>query len=182
MPTVKTSKEEIIKKSALIIWGKGYKHTSFSDLSKACDIRNAHFYYYFKDKEDLMYQVLEYARDFINKKIFDIAYQEELSVEERLITIGKKLKKLYFKNNSGCMFANITLEMSHTEVSFLEIVRSTFKDFIAALKHLFEYKLPSEEAQKKASIAVQQIEGALMMMRLYNDQEIFDHAWENISN
>jgi len=78
MPAIKTSKEEIIKKSAALIWEKGYKHTSFSDLSKACAIRNAHFYYYFKDKEDLMSHVLQYASGYMNKKVFDLAYQDNL--------------------------------------------------------------------------------------------------------
>jgi TetR/AcrR family transcriptional repressor of nem operon len=180
MPSIKTSKEEIIQKSAALIWEKGYKHTSFSDLSKACAIRNAHFFYYFKDKEDLMSEVLLYASGYMKKKVFDIAYQDNLSTTERLEIMGKKLKTLYCKNNSGCMFANITLEMSHSNASFLEIVRSIFRDFIAALTHIYEIDMPAELAEKKAIQAVQQIEGALIMMRIYDDKSYIDNAWQTL--
>jgi len=180
MPAIKTSKEEIIKRSAALIWEKGYKHTSFSDLSKACSIRNAHFYYYFNDKEDLMSEVLLYAAGYMKKKVFDIAYQDNLSTAERLEIMGKKLRTLYCKNNSGCLFANITLEMSHSNAPFLEIVRSIFRDFIAALKHIYELELPAELAEKKAILTVQQIEGALIMMRLYNDKSYIDNAWQTL--
>jgi len=180
MPLVKTSKEEILQKSAVLIWEQGYKHTSFADLSKACAIRNAHFYYYFKDKEDLMAQVLQYVANHVKSKIFDLAYQDNLPAAQRLEIMGRKLKTLYCRNNSGCMFANITLEMAHTDAPFLEIVRSIFGDFIAALTHIYEIDMPGPAANKKAVRAVQQIEGAIMMMRLYNDKSYIDDALNNL--
>jgi TetR/AcrR family transcriptional regulator, transcriptional repressor for nem operon len=181
MPATKTSKEEILRKSTHLIWEQGYKHTSFSDLSKACGIQNAHFYYYFKDKEDLMTQVLEGASELFKQKIFSVAYRDELPPEERLTLIIKKLNIFYMKNYGGCMFGNVVLETAHTGSPFLEIVKDLFKSFIAALQHIYSVKLSPEEAEAKAVLTVQQLEGAIMMMRLFKDRSYVDKAWAKIT-
>jgi TetR/AcrR family transcriptional repressor of nem operon len=180
MPAVKTSKEEILKKSSRLIWEQGYKQTSFTDLSKACGIQSAHFYYYFKDKEDLVKQILEAASQLFNQKIFSIAYRNELSPEERLSLIIKKLSVIYLKNYAGCLFGNMVLETAHINSPFVEILRNLFKDFFNALKHIFSSKMASSDAEVAAIQAVQQFEGAVMMMRLYRDRSYIDKAWAKI--
>jgi TetR/AcrR family transcriptional repressor of nem operon len=181
VPATKTSKEEILRKSTHLIWEQGYKHTSFSDLSKACGIQSAHFYYYFKDKEDLMTQVLENAAELFRQKIFSIAYRDELSPEGRLTMIIKKLNVFYTKNFVGCMFGNVVLETAYADSPFLEVVRQLFKDFIGALKHIYSFKMSEAEAGSKAILTIQQLEGAIMMMRLYRDRSYVDNAWAKIT-
>ena len=53
MPTIKTSKEEILQKSLLLIWEKGYHYTSIGDLAATLGMAKSHCYYYFKDKEEI---------------------------------------------------------------------------------------------------------------------------------
>jgi len=179
MPTVKTSKEEILRKSTMLIWQQGYKHTSFSDLSRACNIRSAHFYYYFKDKEDLMCQILENSRQYFKAKIFSVAFQDEISAAERLKIMIKKLNVLYTISNGGCMFGNMVLENAHTKSPFLDIIRMFFHEFIEALTHIYLDKLDEQQAKQKALQTVQQLEGAIMLMRLFNDKSYVDNAWQN---
>jgi TetR/AcrR family transcriptional regulator, transcriptional repressor for nem operon len=180
MPVVKTSKEEILRKSTLLIWDQGYKQTSFSDLSKACGIRNAHFFYYFKDKEDLMTQILEGASSYFKEKIFAIAYRDELSPDERLKLMVKKLNVLYMKNYGGCLFGNTVLEAAHNESPFLEIVKDVFREFVAALQHLFSATMSEEDSLKLANEKLEQLQGAAMMMRLFKDRSHLDNFWQKV--
>ncbi len=169
MPATKTSKEEILEKSLQLIWERGYYQSSFSELSKACGIRHAHFYYYFKDKEDLMSQVLQAAHRYFKEKVFSIAYNESADASVRLETMLRKLKVLYTKNFAGCLFGNTVLEAAHADQPFLDVVKLVFKDFVAALKHLFMANLDEQAAELKAIQTFQQVQGALVLTRLFKD-------------
>jgi len=169
MPIVKTSKEEIIRKSTLLIWERGYHQASFSELSKACGIRNAHFYYYFKDKEDLMTQVLDSVYEFFREKVFSIAHDESLSATDRLIKMVRFLDVIYTKNFGGCIFGNTVLESAYNQSPFLEVAKKMFDAYMSALEHIFREKLPAGEARQLALKTFQQAQGALMMVRLYKD-------------
>jgi len=169
MPLVKTSKDEILAKSTLLIWERGFHQASFSELSKACGIRNAHFYYYFKDKEDLMMQVLNTSYSFFEEKVFSIAHNKSLTAKVRLSKMVRLLDVIYTKNYGGCIFGNTVLESAHNENPFLDVVKKMFDAYTAALKDIFSERLSEEEAQQLAIKTIQQVQGALMMVRLYKD-------------
>jgi TetR/AcrR family transcriptional repressor of nem operon len=179
MPLVKTSKEEILQKTAQVILRQGYRNSSFADLSKACGIRSAHFFYYFRDKEDLMTQVLELAYQYFKQKVFSVAYRDDLPVAERLDLLKRKLNVLN-KTESGCMFGNAALENSHLDSSFLSVVRVFFTEFIAALTHIYSQKYDETQAHIMATQTLQQLEGAVMMMKLFKDRSYLTAAMARI--
>ena len=179
MPLVKTSKEEILQKTAQVILRQGYRNSSFADLSKACGIRSAHFFYYFRDKEDLMTQVLELTYQYFKQKVFSVAYRDDLAAEERLELLKRKITVLN-KTESGCMFGNAALENSHLDSSFLTVVRMFFTEFIAALTYIYSQKYNEVEAHIKATQNLQQLEGAVMMMKLFKDRSYLTDAMARI--
>ena len=57
---VKKNVKELIIKSAIGLFSeKGYKDTSIRDISLAADINSALIYYYFKNKEEVLYTIIE---------------------------------------------------------------------------------------------------------------------------
>ena len=47
-------RDEIVKKSLLQFLNRGYKGTSLKDLEQATGLTKGAFYYYFKDKKEML--------------------------------------------------------------------------------------------------------------------------------
>lgn len=51
-------KNRIYKAATKTLWQKGYERTSIRDIAEATDMTTAGLYYYFKSKEELLFQIL----------------------------------------------------------------------------------------------------------------------------
>ncbi|MCH2021133.1 MAG: TetR/AcrR family transcriptional regulator [Saprospiraceae bacterium] len=176
MPVQKTTKDQIIIKSIEVFLKQGYYNTSMSDLAEACGLQKGSFYYHFKSKEELMQTVLKMAHSYYKKKVFSIAYQDGLTAEDRLIQMFKKQEPMITNDMSGCLFGNMTLESISNKVEFKDLLKAFFSDWISAFKYIFQEKHNDKVAYALAKQSVMEIEGALMMMRLYDDMKLLEMA------
>lgn len=180
MPVQKTTREEIIEKAIQVFRQQGYHQTSMSDLATACGLQKGSFYHYFKNKEALMQAVLEKLHHYYRKKVFSIAYQEDKSAEERFIDLFKKQEPIISVDFSGCLFGNMTLEHSINHVDFRAPLKAFFSDWQAAFQQLYQEKNSPEIALQLARQSVGEVEGALMLMRLYEDRTYLTDACKRI--
>lgn len=176
MPVQKTTKEEIIAKSIEIFRKRGYYKTSMSDLAEACGLQKGSFYYHFKSKEELMQAALQKVHGYYTNKVFSIAYEKELSAEERFVKLFKKQEPIITQDLAGCLFGNMTLESISGKMEFKNFLKAFFSDWIAAFQHLYQETHTEEMALSFAKQSVMEIEGALMMMRLYDDKDLLKAA------
>jgi|JFJP01.1.fsa_nt_gi AcrR family transcriptional regulator len=56
-------KKEIYKIATKTLWQKGYDKTTIRDIAKATEMTTAGLYYYFKSKEELLFQILDSHMD-----------------------------------------------------------------------------------------------------------------------
>lgn len=180
MPAQKTTREEIIEKSIQVFRQQGYHKTSMSDLATACGLQKGSFYHYFKNKEALMQAVLERLYQYYHKKVFSIAYEDDKSAAERFIDLFKKQDPIISADFSGCLFGNMTLEGGSDQVDFSEPLKAFFSAWQAAFQHLYQEKYAPERALQLAKQSVAEVEGALMLMRLYEDKTYLNAACERI--
>ena len=173
MPVKKTSKEEILVKSAQLFREKGYFNTSISDLAKACGVHNANFYYYFTDKENLMEETLKYIHNLFLTKVIKIAYDETKSYKDRGEKMALYLEKYFFDKKGGCLMGNTAMETSLSDPKFLHIIKTFFIDWSDALTHLYKSKYNSEEARYRAEQSIQDFQGGIMLSKLYSDKKYF---------
>ncbi|MEM6318929.1 MAG: TetR/AcrR family transcriptional regulator [Bacteroidota bacterium] len=171
MPVYKTSKEEILKKAAVVFRQKGYFHTSIDDLAKACGLKKPHFYYYFKNKKELMEEVLRYVDRLMDKYICELAYDEKYSAAERLQKMLERMMKYYLTGKGGCIFGNTVLETANVNEDFKPIVKATFDNWAKAIAHILTDKYSEQEAQKMAFTIIQDLQGALVMYQLYGEDK-----------
>jgi TetR/AcrR family transcriptional repressor of nem operon len=177
MPALKLSKEEIINIAIGVFRTKGYHSTSMDDLAKACGLRKGSFYHHFKDKEALMHAVLDTVHGYFKYKIFSIAYDEDLTAEERLTKILTKSKRLFIEMDGGCIFGNMVLETIGISNDFKDKIKLFFDDWAVAMAHIYEDKYSKKEAMRIAKQSIADWEGAVMMMQLYDDKQyILDTA------
>ncbi len=169
MPTVKTSKEEVLLKATAVIRQRGYAYTSMKDLAEACDIQPSHFYYYFKDKEDLMTAILEGVLERFRQNISVIAEDESLEPIEKIDKMLRKMGKSFVYTEGGCLMGNTVLETAYFEPKFVHVMRDFFEAYIKALTKIYQAKFTEKYAQNLAEQVVQDLQGGIMLSLLYKD-------------
>jgi AcrR family transcriptional regulator len=182
MPKIKTDKGTILVKALQLLRTNGYYHSSLSDLAKACGVEKAHFYYYFKDKQDLMKEVLIFTRQYIGKNIFDVAYLEDLPPKKRLIRIVNTISQYHPTSEYGCLMGNTVLETAGHEKEFEGLLRDYFDKWIQCLAFLYKTVYNEETAMEYAKYDFQCLQGSIMMMRLYQDRTYLEKVLEKIKN
>ena len=102
MPTQKINKKELILKSIDVFNKMGYKHTSMMDIARAVGLQKGSIYHHFESKEQLLKHCIFFAKTYLSENIFHYAYQDELTIEERLDLIFSKLDlilaSIYFES------------------------------------------------------------------------------------
>ena len=76
----------IYRVAAEIMCQKGYEATSMNDIAEAAGLTKAGIYHYIRGKEDLLFEIMNYAMDVVDQGIIVHASQVE-DAEERLRTI-----------------------------------------------------------------------------------------------
>jgi AcrR family transcriptional regulator len=181
MPIQKITKSEILVKSLELFQKQGYHQTSMEQIAEVCQLKKGSFYYYFKQgKEEIMHEALQMSLDFFREKIFVIASQTELSAVERLEKMLKKHAKLINHQKLGCLFGKMSLEIAHENPSFKSILQTFFSEWKDALGQIYETKYQLEYAQQLAQQTMLELEGAAVLMQVFDNEEIINNCYQKI--
>jgi AcrR family transcriptional regulator len=177
MPVQKITKAEILLKSSDVFRVKGYHNTSMQDLAEACGLLKGSLYYHFPSKEMLMKNLLISIQKYMEERIFPIAQDENLTPEERMGELLKKMGKLLLKKEGGCLVGNITLETVGVVSEFHEALRAIMNGWTQALQTIFETRKNSEQSFRLAQQTIMEFEGAVMFSKLYNEKQFLYDAF-----
>lgn len=177
----KTTREEIISKAMEVFLQQGYHKTSMQDLANACGLEKGSFYHYFKSKQDLMKEVLMTVNQYFGAKIFSIAYQEDLNPKEKLEKMQEKAFRIFTStSHPGCLVGNSVLEMVSVMPEFKDVFKAFFESWAKANKQIFLSKYSEAEAEALAWQAIKEIEGAIMMVRLFDNTDFLKNTYQKI--
>ena len=84
------------------------------------------------------------------------------------------------QNLSGCLFGNMALEGDSERGDFRPYLQAFFSDWIAAYEHIYQEYYPLEQARSLAQQSVPEEEGAIMLLRLYEDKSHLRTTCERI--
>lgn len=171
MPKQKTSRNEILEQSIRLFKMKGYYHTSMADISDACNLLKGSLYHYFKNKDEIGQEALKYLHNMVVDDVFSIAYRDDRSAKENMQLFVQKTDDYFLQSEGGCLFGNLSLELSSKDEVFREIIRENFTAWSNALKEMLKAKYGEEKAGELAREFVTLTEGAVMMMNLYENSE-----------
>ena len=180
MPVKKVEKYDIIKQALGLFRTQGYHKTTMANIGDACGLLKGSIYHYFSSKEDLMKEVLEVLRDHYRDRVFIYAYDETLTAAEKLKLLGEKSIDVFINGEGACLMANIAMETNDVVPEFRKPIKSFFDDWINALQHIYGDRYSAEAALIFAKETICAIEGAAMMMRIYNDKSYLLKAHEMI--
>lgn len=175
MTIKKTDRDQLIENASYLFRVKGYHNTSISDIASACNLSKGSVYHYITSKKELAIAVINQLHDYFKEHFFSIAYQEHLSSKERLVAFVKGTETFFIGRDGGCLMGNLALEAVDTVPEFAELLRHYFTEWIDALAHILTKKFGSTKARELAENAVSHYQGAIMMMRLYQNDSHFMH-------
>lgn len=178
MPKQKVSVDYILKQSLRLFRKKSYHNTSIADIAEACGLLKGSLYHYFPSKEALMSAVIKYAHSYFKKEVFSIAYNTELTPQEKMELMFKKSEKALLSD--GDIMGNIGVETARVVPEFADHIRDFFSEWINAVKTVFMEITSEEDAQKLAEQTVAEFEGAVMMSRIYRDPKFVHNAFDRL--
>lgn len=178
MPKQKVSVDYILKQSLRLFRKKSYHNTSIADIAEACGLLKGSLYHYFPSKEALMSAVIKYAHSYFQKEVFSIAYNAELTPQQKMEQMFKKSERALLSD--GDIMGNIGVETARVIPEFAEYIRDFFSEWIKAVKTVFMEITNEEDAQKLAEQTVAEFEGAVMMSRIFRDPKFVHNAYDRL--
>lgn len=183
-----SNRDKLIDTAAQLFHSHGFEGTSIDMLMKTSGVSRSNFYYYFESKEALGLLAIEKAASefketILSKTILNL----DLNPLERLDGFYEEIisyQQFLFSEfcNAGCFFGNLALEQSAVNEKF----RSALSDFFQEVEGSFEQCLRDgveqgffkEEIDPKetATLLVSQIEGAILLLKVYSSVNTFETA------
>lgn len=181
MPKQKVSEAFILRESLKLFRRKSYHNTSMSDIAEACGLLKGSIYHYFPGKEALMKEVLGMVHNFYRDEVLSVAYDEALAPQERLDEMFRRFAKSFLTDESGDIMGNIGVETAWVIPEFAGQIQQFFLDWFAAQEFIYRQVTGEAEARELAEQAVAELEGAVMMTRIFKNAKYLKNASNRIS-
>ncbi len=180
MPKQKVDEQHIIIQSLILFRQRSFHSTSMSDIAKSCGILKGSLYHYFKSKEDLMEKVIRYVHEYFKQEVFALAYQKNVPATVRFKNMFKASERIFFDDSTGKMYGNMGVESALVIPEFNPIIRQFFQDFFDAIKYIYIEKYPEQIANELAERSVAEVEGSIMMSRIFNDNSYIKNTHKRL--
>ncbi|WP_422776099.1 TetR/AcrR family transcriptional regulator [Pseudomonas mediterranea] len=174
----KIPRDELLLRCANTFKRLGYHGTTMDELSSACGLTKASFYHHYPNKEALLRDVLDWTHEGLKRSLFSIAFDENLSAQERLTRMGRKAKRLFQDDSIGCLMGVIAVDATYGKVELMAPIRRFLDDWTAAFTELYRAAYSQAEAQSLARQLVADFEGAILLARIYGDPSYIDAVTE----
>ncbi|MGW3244160.1 TetR/AcrR family transcriptional regulator [Streptomyces sp. NPDC001070] len=183
------AREKIITAAQTLIELRGYSALGVAEICKAAGVPKGSFYYFFESKEALALAVIdehwaEQKRDWTRILHGDAAPLERLHMLFEATEATQQAGQQTCGTVSGCMFGNLTLEMSNQTESIRRRLQEIFDaqvdmvdEVVAEARERGEVTVADTHAA--AASVVAQLEGQVLFAKLYNDTGRLSPLWAN---
>lgn len=183
------AKERILGAAQILIELRGYSALGVAEICKAAGVPKGSFYYFFSSKEELALAVLDEhwaaQRDSWNRtlrsddpplqrlrKLFEATEADQRAGQQSCGTI------------SGCLFGNLTLEMSNQTEAIRERLQQVFDAQVDMVDGVIgeareRGEVTVTDTHEAARSVVAQLEGQVLFAKLYNSTQSLDALWGN---
>ncbi|MGV9351337.1 TetR/AcrR family transcriptional regulator [Streptomyces spiralis] len=183
------AKEKILTAAHSLIEQRGYSALGVAEICKAAGVPKGSFYYFFESKEALALAVIdehwaEERREWTRilggdaeplqrmRQLFEATQASQLAGKESCGAI------------SGCLFGNLSLEMSNQT----EAVRERLQEIFEAQAEMVGKVIAEAQARGEVAVTdtraaaqsvVAQLEGQVLFAKLYNNTSQLGSLWAN---
>jgi TetR/AcrR family transcriptional regulator, transcriptional repressor for nem operon len=183
------AREKILGAAQSLIELRGYSALGVAEICKAADVPKGSFYYFFESKEALALAVIdEHWAD--QERTWQGILTGDAEPLQRLRQLCQATQAVQLAGQqscgtvSGCLFGNLTLEMSnHTEAirKRLQEIFEAQVDLVAPViaDALARKEITVPDPREAARSVVAQLEGQVLFAKLYNNTDLLARLWAN---
>ena len=133
-------KKEIINKAAEIFAKKGYEKTTMEEIAAELNMTKGSIYYYFKGKDEILFQCLMMAHSLANEVLSKIIEKGNISSKDKLILAIKEHVKVLTRKSvyatlrqqelllPGTLRKAVSAERNRFQANFMGIVQEGIDD------------------------------------------------------
>lgn len=148
-PTVSDDQRavDIYRKAAEILYSRGFNATSMGDIAEMVDLTKGGLYYYIKGKEALLFAIMNFAMDLIEKEVMAPA-EEVGEPRERLAQIVACHIRLVLRDPSTmALLVNEDENLSGEHRPKIRARKRTFVDFLRSTIEAVLAESPRSDAE-----------------------------------
>ena len=179
MPVQKTDAQSIIKSALNVFLEKGYHKTGMNDLAAEAGLLKGSLYHHFASKEELMKSVIESLHDYYRREIFIIPGLDIPALEKVRAMISAS-EEVFFNQRGGNFMTNIALETLNVVPEFTQMIRAFFRDWLGCIAAVYAEVVDHDRAMELAKQTLAEIEGAVVMMEMFDDPQYLADAHQRI--
>jgi TetR/AcrR family transcriptional repressor of nem operon len=135
-------------------------------------LQKGSFYHYFASKDAILREGLIQTGAYFQEHVFAIAYNDAVQPKKRMKSMLEKHIAIMLRECGGCLVANIAAEALSTNPEIKPLLLQVSNNWFAAVRHILLTQHPLTSAESLAWQIIQDVEGAIMLTRLY-DNEVF---------
>ncbi|RDS64342.1 TetR/AcrR family transcriptional regulator [Streptomyces sp. M7] len=183
------ARNKILTAARSLLERRGYSALGVAEICKTAEVPKGSFYYFFESKEALALTVID-EQWAAEKRDWEGVLGGGAEPLERLRQLFEATENRQRNGQescgvvSGCMFGNLTLEMSNQTDAVRERLQQIFEaqvDMVEAT--IVEAKERGEiavaEPREAARSVVAQLEGQVLFAKLYNNTSQLSSLWPN---
>jgi TetR/AcrR family transcriptional regulator, transcriptional repressor for nem operon len=183
------ARETIVSAAESLIELRGYSALGVAEICETAGVPKGSFYYFFRSKEALALAVIDehwaaQRRDWARILRSDAEPLQRLRQLFEETEADQRAGQKSCGTVSGCLFGNLTLEMStHTE-AIRDRLQQVFDAQVDMVDSVIGEAVQREEvavadSREAARSVVAQLEGQVMFAKLYNNTSRLGPLWEN---
>ncbi|MGW1887753.1 TetR/AcrR family transcriptional regulator [Streptomyces sp. NPDC001970] len=183
------AREKILSAAQSLIELRGYSALGVAEICKAAGVPKGSFYYFFESKEALALAVIDeqwagQRSDWTRILNSDAEPLQRLRRLFEETEAGQRAGQQSCGTVSGCMFGNLTLEMSNQTEAVRKRLQEIFEaqvDMVASIitEALERGEVAVTDTREAARSVVAQLEGQVLFAKLYNNTSQLNALWTN---
>ena len=180
-PAASTKREEILDAAEAMIRTRGYNAFSTRDVADAVGIKAASVHYYFPTKADIGAAVTErYTARFINE--LGDSGRFEGKPKEAVARYADAFRRALVRDGKLCLCAVLGAEAAGLPENVSGHTRIFFERNLNWLMAAIRGKgMPKEKALRMATLVLASLEGAMILSKSLNDDDVFERVAEGLS-
>lgn len=183
------AREKILSAAQTLIELRGYSALGVAEICKTAGVPKGSFYYFFESKEALALAVID--EHWAGQKAgWTRILNEDAAPLDRLRRLfeeteaGQRAGQQSCGTVSGCLFGNLTLELSNQTEAIRMRLQEIFEAQVEMVDSVIAEALERHEVtvtdtREAARSVVAQLEGQVLFAKLYNNTQRLGSLWGN---
>lgn len=179
--------DRILKEAKTLLQKRGFHAFSYRDISNIVGVKTSSIHYYFPTKEDLVREVVVQHKEEAKLMLDALLNEPTKNSKQKLsLFLENIFASTYLKERRMCLGGMLAIDVLTIEGGVQEEIKEFFTMLTQFLKELLSQgKAQGEfsfqgDPQERAKDILAQLEGALLLARLYREEQYLKAAKNQI--